>query len=168
MAATEPSPFSRTLGARALQFGQADRAEAYPDRPAAFGIAERDGCIALARITRPDQPPYVDLPGGGIDDDEAAEDAVVREFGEETGLIVRVIRPIMAASQYLIRNDGQPANNRAAHFEVEVTGFDEGLKIEADHALVWVAPDEAVRTLRHDSHAWAVAAWLRQGQNATC
>ena len=70
----------------------------------------------------------------------------------------------MAASQYLIRNDGQPANNRARHYAVEIIGEDAGLKIEADHALIWVTPDEAIRTLRHDSHAWAVAAWLRGGQ----
>jgi 8-oxo-dGTP diphosphatase len=40
-------------------------------------------------------------------------------------------------------------------------GEDEGLKIEDDHALVWLAPAEALVRLRHEAHAWAVAAWLR-------
>jgi 8-oxo-dGTP diphosphatase len=35
------------------------------------------------------------------------------------------------------------------------------LKIEDDHELVWVDPVVAMRTLRHDGHAWAVAKWMR-------
>ena len=44
---------------------------------------------------------------------------------------------------------------------VEITGEDQALKIEADHELVWLAPEEALTRLRHDSHAWAVLSWLR-------
>jgi 8-oxo-dGTP diphosphatase len=35
------------------------------------------------------------------------------------------------------------------------------LKVEDDHALVWLEPQAAIKALRHDSHAWAVAAWIR-------
>jgi 8-oxo-dGTP diphosphatase len=35
------------------------------------------------------------------------------------------------------------------------------LKIEADHELVWLAPLDALLQLDRESHAWAVAAWLR-------
>ena len=65
--------------------------------------------------------------------------------------------------QYLLKKDGEAANNLCALFEAQVTGEDAALKIEADHALVWLDPLEAVKTLRHDAHAWAVAAWLRAG-----
>jgi 8-oxo-dGTP diphosphatase len=58
--------------------------------------------------------------------------------------------------------NGEPVNNRSALFEARVVGEDPGLKIEDDHALVWLEPLDALRRLRHDSHAWAVAAWLRQ------
>jgi 8-oxo-dGTP diphosphatase len=44
---------------------------------------------------------------------------------------------------------------------VTVEREDPALKIEDDHALVWVDPADAVRTLRHDGHAWAVAKWMR-------
>ena len=37
----------------------------------------------------------------------------------------------------------------------------ETLKCEDDHTLVWMKPEVAVTRLRHDAHAWAVAAWLR-------
>jgi 8-oxo-dGTP diphosphatase len=43
-----------------------------------------------------------------------------------------------------------------------VAGEAPDLKIEDDHSLVWLAPEEALRRLRHDSHAWAVACWLRR------
>ena len=36
------------------------------------------------------------------------------------------------------------------------------LKIEDDHTLVWMDPHAAIAALRHDAHAWAVAAWLRR------
>jgi 8-oxo-dGTP diphosphatase len=35
-------------------------------------------------------------------------------------------------------------------------------KIEDDHQLDWVDPYEALRRLDRESHAWAVAAWLRR------
>ena len=40
-------------------------------------------------------------------------------------------------------------------------GEDAALKIEDDHRLVWLDPHEAVVRLDRESHAWAVAAWLR-------
>ena len=60
----------------------------YRERPAAYGLLERDGRLALVHVSLEDRPPFFDLPGGGIDagEDEAA--ALVREFGEETGLVV--------------------------------------------------------------------------------
>jgi 8-oxo-dGTP diphosphatase len=43
------------------------------------------------------------------------------------------------------------------------TGERPELKVEDDHTLVWLDPRDAVVALRHDAHAWAVAAWLRRG-----
>ncbi len=36
------------------------------------------------------------------------------------------------------------------------------LKTEDDHALIWMTPYEALVKLDRESHAWAVAAWLRR------
>ncbi|MHB8285454.1 MAG: NUDIX domain-containing protein [Caulobacteraceae bacterium] len=144
-----------------LQFGVREAGRDYPDRPAAFAVAERDGKIALALITRGDVAPYYDLPGGAIEAGETPEQAMVREFGEETGLVVRPLQPLTRADQFLIKTDGVGANNRTVIFAAEVLGDDAGLKIEADHQLVWMAPEEALRRIRHDSHAWGIAAWMR-------
>ncbi len=144
-----------------LQFGRRAPGVDYPDRPAAFGIAAQAGRIALVRITRPDIAPYLDLPGGALEPGEDDEAALVREFGEETALTVGPLRLLGRAQQYLVKTDGQAANNLCALFAVEVAGEDARLKIEDDHELVWVDPLDALKRLRHDAHAWAVTAWFR-------
>ena len=149
-----------------LQFGQAKPGESYRDRPAAFGIAQReDGKIAVVHIRRPGED-YIDLPGGAIEAGEDEAQAMVREFGEETGLKVQAGRFLSRSSQYLLTAGGVHANNHAGHYVAEIEGEDAALKIEEDHTLEWRDPVDALSHLRHDSHAWAVAAWLRAGRPA--
>lgn len=146
----------------APQFGEPEPGRTYADRPAAFGVLARGGEIALVRVEKPGHAPWHDLPGGALDAGESAEQAVVREFGEETGLQVAEGPVFAHADQRFVNTDGEAYNNRAAFFILTETGEDPRLKIEDDHALVWMTPDAAVRGLRHDAHAWAVAAWLRR------
>ena len=146
----------------APQFGEREAGRAYADRPAAFGIALRDGEIAVVEVQKPGHPLWRDLPGGAIDPGETADQAVVREFGEETGLRVTAGEVFAHADQFFVNTDGDAFNNRAAFFTLTVDGHDPGLKIEDDHALVWMTPEAAVAVLRHDAQAWAVAAWLRR------
>lgn len=148
--------------ARALQFGADEPGVDWRERPCAFGIALRDGKLACVLVER-EEGAYHDLPGGAIDGEESAAEALVREFGEETGLIVRAAGDAFAhAAQRFRKADGDPVNNLAAFFVAEITGEDPALKIEDDHTLVWLDADEALPTLRHEAHAWAVAAWLRR------
>jgi 8-oxo-dGTP diphosphatase len=147
---------------RAPQFGAPEAGEDYPDRPAAFGLAERDGKIALVRVKKQGSDPWLDLPGGALDPGETAETAVAREFGEEAGLVVEAKGAAFAqADQYFVSTEGKRFNNRGSFFEVAVLGEDAELKVEDDHTLVWFDPFEALASLRHEAHAWAVAAWLR-------
>ena len=145
-----------------LQFGRAPEGVTPRDRPAAFAVVVRDSRIATVFIQRLDGA-YTDLPGGAVEAGETDAQACVREFGEETGLLIRPLRLLGRASQHLRTVEGEPVNNRCALFEAECTGEDAALKIEADHTLQWLDPHEALRVLRHDAHAWAVLAWLRGG-----
>jgi 8-oxo-dGTP diphosphatase len=148
------------------QFGRRRPGLTYADRPAAFGICARDdGRIALVRVETADGT-WHDLPGGGVDPGEDEPAAVVREFGEETGLVVRCRGLIVRADQYFLKSDGAPVDNRSGVYAVEAVGADPALKIEADHRLEWWDPVEAMKTLRHDSHAWAVAASVRSATRA--
>ena len=81
----------------------------------------------------------------------------------QTGLKVRAGPLLVRADQYLRRRDGEPVNNRSGHYLAELVGEDAALKVEDDHELQWIDPAEAVARLRHESHAWAVACWLRRG-----
>lgn len=144
------------------QFGDPEPGRHHADRPAAFGVAERDGLIALVEIRKPDKTTWRDLPGGAIDPGETADIAVVREFGEEAGLTIAVVSAFAHADQRFENTDGERFNNRGTFFAVRLLGENPQLKIEDDHTLVWVDPHVAIAQLRHDAHAWAVVAWLRR------
>ncbi len=144
-----------------LQFGQPTPGETHTPRPAAFGIAERDGLVAVVRVRPATGGDWLDLPGGAVDPGEDEVQAAIREFGEEAGLVISVGVPVVAVAQYFTKSDGQAVNNQGSIYVVTVEGEDASLKIEDDHDLVWLDPNEAVRRLRHDGHAWAVAKWLR-------
>ncbi len=147
-----------------LAFDAPERGLEYKHRWAAFGIAEGPGgTIALVQVRKPDRPPYFDLPGGAVDGGEGEEAAIIREFGEETGLVVEVGARVIEVSQPFLKSDGQPVCNNGGIYVVTVVGEKPELKVEDDHALVWLDPRDAVVALRHDAHAWAVAAWLRRG-----
>lgn len=146
----------------APQFGAPSPGLTHADRPAAFGIAERDGRIALVRVAKPGHPPWLDLPGGALDPGEDAARAVVREFGEETGLKVEAGEAYARADQYFVNTDGQAYDNRGVFFALTVVAEAPHLKVEDDHTLVWEDPHAAIARLRHEAHAWAVAAWLRR------
>jgi 8-oxo-dGTP diphosphatase len=149
-----------------LQFGVPDPGVKYRDRPAAFGIAERAGQIALICVTREGAPPFHDLPGGAIEPGESESRTLTREFAEETGLIVRGGEILAYADQYMIKSDGEPVNNRSVLMTTSIEGYDPSTKIEEDHKLTWFSAEEALRIVRHDSHAWAIAVWLRRRQQA--
>jgi 8-oxo-dGTP diphosphatase len=144
------------------QFGEPHPGLSYRLRPSAYGIALREGQIALVRVTLPGKAPFHDLPGGGVDDGESETGGLVREFGEETGLVVQAGQLITRADQYMVSAHGEPFNSHGAFFETAIVGAKSALKIEDSHELVWAPAHRALTLLRHDSHAWAVTAWLRK------
>jgi 8-oxo-dGTP diphosphatase len=145
------------------QFGEAQPGLVYRDRPAAFGVLMRgDGLVALVTVVKPGKAAWLDLPGGAIDPGEDDAAALVREFGEETGLVVTPGQRLGRADQYFVTTEGEPCNNRQSFFEARLEGEAPALKIEDDHTLVWLAPVEAIARLRHDSHSWAVSLLLRR------
>ena len=143
-----------------LQFGAPTAGLEHPRRPTAFGLVFEQGRLACVRVDRGDRS-YYDLPGGAVDGGETEAEALVREFVEETGMTVRPVRRIAEAGQYFLKSDGTPLNNVGGFWIAERLSLDPAAKVEDDHELVWLEPHAALRELRHDAHAWAVAAWLR-------
>lgn len=145
------------------QFGEREDGRDYPDRPAAFAVIEKDGKIACVRVAWRRDGPKVDLPGGGLDPGESPAAAAARECGEEAGLKVAVeSEAFCRADHYFINDEGRSNNTRGGFFVGRLEAEAPELKVEDDHELVWLEPLAAIAALDRESHAWAVAAWLRR------
>jgi 8-oxo-dGTP diphosphatase len=151
-----------TLGRNVPQFGEPDPGRAAPDRPAAFAIVPRDRRIAVVRVTFATGGGRLDLPGGGLDPGETPAQAAVRECGEEAGLRISVGEPLTRADHYFVNMEGETNNTRGTFYAATLLAEAPELKTEADHALEWMTPDEALVALDRESHAWALTAWLRR------
>jgi 8-oxo-dGTP diphosphatase len=144
------------------QFGEPEPGKSYPDRAAAFVVLEHQGKIACVHVASRRGAPRMDLPGGGLDPGETAQQAAARECGEEAGLHVAVEGlPFVLADHYFVNDEGETNNTRGQFFVGRLLGEDPSLKIEDDHTLVWLEPLEALRVLDRGSHVWAIAAWFR-------
>jgi 8-oxo-dGTP diphosphatase len=78
------TPPNRMIRVTTLHGGQSERAAAeFRFRPAAYGIAIRDGRVLLGRSTFSG---LWDIPGGAVEPWELLPEGLAREFFEETGI----------------------------------------------------------------------------------
>ena len=83
----------------------------------AIALRDEDGRVLLARHV---ETGIWGLPGGGIEPGETPADAAVREFWEETGVLVRLTRLIgvFGSSEHIVRyRNGDRTSYVAATFE---------------------------------------------------
>jgi 8-oxo-dGTP diphosphatase len=129
-------------------------------RPSAYGLVTDGG--ARIGVVRTPQGRF--LPGGGIERGEAPHQTVAREVLEECGLDVSVGSWGWRAVDFVY------SPTERTHFEKRSTFVDarplgpRTTARELDHELVWLPPQEAMASLAHPSHRWAVAQWV--GLNA--
>jgi ADP-ribose pyrophosphatase YjhB (NUDIX family) len=83
------------------------------------GVAIRDGRVLVHREEQPSPWSNSALPGGGVEMHEASDAAVVREFREELGVIVRVGRLLWVADNRF-RHDGERWHELGFYWEVPV------------------------------------------------
>jgi ADP-ribose pyrophosphatase YjhB (NUDIX family) len=96
-------------------------------RVAAYGVCINDDDeILLARWLGPNGHAWI-LPGGGIDHGEHPYDAVIREFEEETGFEVEVLRLIGIDSEFREETDYHALR---IMYEVRIVGGE--LRYEVD------------------------------------
>ena len=143
-----------------LQFGKRVDGLDYGPREGAYGILLHDGRIACVQVGY--SKFTYDLPGGAVDPGETPEQALKREFLEETGLEVRVGRPVTEILHYFVHADGTGYNNLCRFYEVERVAERPKAKIEDDHELIWLPPLEVIKRLKNEGYAWAMALWLRR------
>lgn len=112
-------------------------------RVGAYGICrDADGRVLLARNSDLSEfPGQWTLPGGGVEQGEHPDEAVVREFAEETGLSVRIGTLRTVTADVLRLPAGALEHTDRLVYDVVVTGGD--LRSEADGTtdlVRWVPP----------------------------
>lgn len=124
----------------------------YIDRPGAYAIIEgNDKKIALIETSNG----YF-LPGGGIDAGETEVDALKRELMEEIGYQISVMAEIGAAVEYIkFSQEEKYYQIRSKFYRVQLDSKI-GSRVETDHRLVWIPPDDALKLLTRQSQVWAI------------
>lgn len=98
----------------------------YDTRVAAYGVVTHEGRVLLAMQRFPEAGAWA-LPGGGVEYDESVEQAVVREFMEETGYEVVVegllgVRHHLVPAERRLHANGRPMKAVQIVFRVRITG----------------------------------------------
>jgi 8-oxo-dGTP pyrophosphatase MutT (NUDIX family) len=139
------------IGLAFPEFGKRVEGVSYTLRPGAYAlIVDEAGRIAAVTTAKGTY-----LPGGGQEAGESPIDALKREVLEECGLTIEVGRPIGVADEFVFAKDECQHFCKRCSFYFAVVEA-KGSPVEPDHQLIWLAPDEAMANLQHDSHRWAV------------
>ena len=132
----------------------------YIVRPSAYALV-RDATSAVAVVHTPSG---VYLPGGGIEGEERPDQTVVREAQEECGLVLRPGPTVGRAVQIAYSVSEQTCFEKHCVFlTADVVGTTTAM--EADHTLAWLMPGEALASLTHESHRWALQRLLESERN---
>jgi 8-oxo-dGTP diphosphatase len=106
------------------------------------GIADRHGAVLVLRRSKRERflPGVFELPGGKLRFGESPEAALHREFCEETGMDVYVVRLVHARS-YLSKSGAQ--HNIELFYTVQIEDDDSDVRLSAAHdEYRWIHSDE--------------------------
>jgi 8-oxo-dGTP diphosphatase len=138
-------------------FGNRVEGRTYVRRPSAYALIQNDDDeLAVVRT-----PQGYFLPGGGMDPGETPEQTVEREAREECGFIVRPRAVVGRAVQFVYSFEEEEYFEKICEFvEAELIGATD--KSEDDHELHWLSIAQALDSLSHESHRWALDHFSRR------
>lgn len=133
-------------------FGKPVEGICYRSRTGAYGVVLcEDGRTAAVRI-----PTGLFLIGGGIEAGEEPEQSLRREFMEEIGYEIEVVKPLGYASGYYYSGGFQEYMHGAGYFYTVRLLQKVAEPVEKDHELVFLSPEDCVRQIGYDYQRWAV------------
>ena len=112
----------------------------------AYGVLVHADRVILVRSSNPEHnPPLWWLPGGGIHFGETPEETLLREFVEETGLVVRDPALLTVTADTRRRANGDRIHTVRVIYTVELAGGELSDEVggTSDRAT-WFAPDDLV------------------------
>ncbi|MCA9278089.1 MAG: NUDIX domain-containing protein [Phycisphaeraceae bacterium] len=135
-----------------LTFGIAHPDVTYIPRPGAYALVLRDdGMLAVVRNFL-----GLFLPGGGIEQGETDEQALTREIAEECAYHADMLGYIGAATEYVrVGTTDRGQLKQCVFYRARFTA-PLHTPVEDGHELVWVSPEEAMKTLYLACHRWVV------------
>ena len=98
-----------------------------------YGVL-RDGDKVLLTRSRFKDRTFVNFPGGGVDIEEAPGEALLREFREETGLVIKPVRTLYSSESSHLSTQA-PIQIVSAYWLVERVGGDLTLCGNGDDVL---------------------------------
>jgi len=141
-----------------FSINQPNPGKAYTKRPGAYAIMlGNQNLLAIIKTSKG----YF-LPGGGIEKDESEEACIIRECLEEIGIKVQILEKICSGN-YFFHSPGRK-------MYIENIGHFYHCKIEkvldtaseADHELVWLSSDEAIKLLYLANQKQAIKIFLEK------
>ncbi|WP_186430416.1 NUDIX domain-containing protein [Clostridium sp. BSD9I1] len=137
-------------------FGKKLDGVGYIDRIAVYGIVtDGEGKVAVIKT-----PAGYFLPGGGMENEETHKECIEREFIEETGYKIEIQKFIGRASLYHISKTKQYLRGIGYFYIVSLENY-YAAPIEKDHKLIWLEPNECIKSLFLEHQAWAVSESLK-------
>lgn len=126
----------------------------YRERPGAYALLLNSKGL-LGRV---ELPQGYFLPGGGIEQGENAETALLREIVEETAFQARLLLKIGEASEYLYTPGYSSGMHKPSSFFIAEVTVPTGQA--AEHPVDWVSPSVLQHSLLHHSQRWAVQQFM--------
>jgi len=134
------------------QFGSPRPGRDHKPRPGAYAVVfDRDGRLLVV-----EEDGRLYLPGGGLDPGETPEQALAREFVEETGYTIAIRGELGRANEYVADETPNTAfNKHCFFFTVTLTGGT-AVPAIASNKPSWMDLAEALKKLNNEAHRWAV------------